>query len=62
MASKGFPTVVTQGQQCNIGEKSTVILYTYINHHVGTPKQKERNNMSLELDVKYILNKSSRLQ
>ena len=26
--------------QYNIGEKPTVTLYTYINHHVGTPKQK----------------------
>ena len=25
----------------NIGEKPTVILYTYINQHVGTPKQKQ---------------------
>ena len=25
--------VVTLGQQFNVGEKPTVILYTYINHH-----------------------------
>ena len=25
--------VVTLGQQYNVGEKPTVILYTYINHH-----------------------------
>ena len=25
-----------QGQLYNIGEKPTVTLYTYINHHVGT--------------------------
>ena len=30
--------VVTLGQQYNIGEKPTVILYTYINRHAGTPK------------------------
>ena len=24
---------VTLGQQYNVGEKPTVILYTYINHH-----------------------------
>ena len=30
--------IVTLGQQCNIGEKPTVILYTYINRHAGTPK------------------------
>ena len=26
----------TLGQQYNIGEKPTVILYTYINRHAGT--------------------------
>ena len=41
MVLKGFPNGVTQGQQYNIGEKPTVTLYTYINHHVGTPKQKQ---------------------
>ena len=35
--------VVTLRQQYNIGEKSTVILYTYyINRHAGTP-EKQRN-------------------
>ena len=38
MALKGFPNGITQGQQYNIGEKPTFTLYTYINHHVGTPK------------------------
>ena len=33
---------VTLGQQYNIGEKSTVILYTYINRHVGTPEKQRR--------------------
>ena len=28
--------VVTLGQQCNTGGKSTVTLYTYINRHAGT--------------------------
>ena len=32
------------GQQYNIGEKATVTLYTYINHHVGTPKQKQETS------------------
>ena len=27
---------ITLGQQYNVGEKPTVILYTYINHHAGT--------------------------
>ena len=29
----GSPMVVTLGQQYNVGEKPTVIMYTYINHH-----------------------------
>ena len=28
--------VVTLGQQYNVGEKPTVILYTFINRHAGT--------------------------
>ena len=43
MVLKGFPNGVTWGPQYNIGEKPTVTLYTYINHHVGTPKQKQTN-------------------
>ena len=46
MVSKGFPNVVTSGQQYNIGEKPTVILYTYINRHAGTPKPQSRNTVS----------------
>ena len=33
----GSPLVVTLGQQYNVGEKPTVILYTYINHHAQPP-------------------------
>ena len=42
--SNGSPImVVTLGQQYNIGEKPTVILYTYINRHAGTPeKQRDK--------------------
>ena len=29
--------VVTLGQQDNVGEKPTVILYSYINHHAQPP-------------------------
>ena len=29
--------VVTLGEQYNVGEKPTVILYTYINRHAGPP-------------------------
>ena len=36
--------VVTLGQQYNIGEKPTVILYTYINRHAGTPEKKRNKN------------------
>ena len=38
MVSNGFPNVTTSGQQYNIGEKPSAILYTYINLHAGTPK------------------------
>ena len=39
MVSNGFPNVTTSGQQFNnIGENPSVILYTYINLHAGTPK------------------------
>ena len=38
MVSKGFPNVTTSGRQYNFGEKPSVILYTYINLHTGTPK------------------------
>ena len=38
MVSKGFPNVTTSGRQYTIGEKPSVILYTYINLHAGTPK------------------------
>ena len=38
MVSKGFPNVITSGRQYNIREKPSVILYTYINLHAGTPK------------------------
>ena len=33
---------VTLGQEYNIGEKPTVILYTYINRHAGTPEKQRR--------------------
>ena len=35
MVSKGFPNVITSGRQYNIGEKPSVILYTYINFVVS---------------------------
>ena len=36
--------VVTLGQQYNIGEKPSVILYTYINRYAGTPEKQRRKN------------------
>ena len=47
MVSKGFHSVATSGQQYNIGERLTVILYTYINRHAGTPKPQSWNIVSL---------------
>ena len=35
---------ITLGQQCNVGENPTVILYTYINRHAGTPEKHEKQN------------------
>ena len=44
---------VTSGQQYNIGEKSTfILLYTYINHHVGTPKQKETSYYPVHFELR----------
>ena len=53
MELKGFPNRVTYGQQYNIGEKPTVTLYTYINHHVGTPKQKQTSYYTVFLDEEF---------
>ena len=50
MVSKGFPNVTTSDQQHNIGKRPSVILYTYINYHAGTPKPQ------------YFLSKSPALQ
>ena len=36
--------IVTLGQHYNVGEKPTVILYTYINRHAGTPSKKQKQN------------------
>ena len=33
---------ITLGQQYNVGEKPTVILYAYINRHAGTPEIKKK--------------------
>ena len=45
----GSPMVVTYGQQYHVGEKPTVVLYTYINRHAGTPSKTETaDTMSLD--------------
>ena len=41
----GFLMVVTLGQQYNVEEKPTVILYTYINHHAGPPSIKKQKTL-----------------
>ena len=35
--------VVTLGQQYNVGEKPTVILYTYINRHAAPDRHHKQN-------------------
>ena len=48
--------VVTSGQQYNIGEKPTVILYTYINRHAGTPeKQRKQKHCSTSSNMVVII-------
>ena len=36
--------VVTLGQQYNVGEKPTVILYTYIDSRAVTPEKQQKQN------------------
>ena len=41
--------VITLGQQYNVGEKPTVILYTYIiNRHAGTPTKGKTNQYCIQ--------------
>ena len=40
----GFPDGSNLGQQYNVGEKPTVILYTYINHHAEPPNITKHND------------------
>ena len=54
MVSKGFPNVITSGRQYNIGEKPSVILYTYINLHAGTPKNQNPFNLRV-LDYSVVI-------
>ena len=50
---------ITLGQQHNVGEKPTVILYTYINRHTGT--QKNINNRPETMEYTIILHGSSNI-
>ena len=44
--------VVTLGQQYNVNEKPTVILYIYIiNRHAGAPKAEAKVTMNLNTDT-----------
>ena len=51
MVSKGFPNVITSGRQYNIGEKPSVILYTYINLLQGHQNQNPFNLRVLDYSV-----------
>ena len=48
--------VVPLDQQYNIGEKPTVILYTYINRQAGTPeKQRKQKHCSISSSIVVII-------
>ena len=48
--------VVLLAQQCNIGEKPTVILYTYINRQAGAPeKQRKQKHCSASSNMVVII-------
>ena len=40
--------LVAQCRQYNIGEKPSVILYTYINRYAGTPKRRQKYTLNLD--------------
>ena len=44
--------VVTLGQQYNVEEKATVILYTNINRHAGTPRKTLTNKKATTIPLK----------
>ena len=47
--------VVTLGQQYNVGEKPTVILYTYINRHAGPP------NITKQKTMQYVVERVAKI-
>ena len=56
----GSPVIVTLGQQYNVGEKPTVILYTFIKRLAGTP-DKTVTKGTMSLDYNSICNIGSRI-
>ena len=46
---------ITLGQQYNVGEKPSVILYTYINRHAGTPEKTKQRQCSTPLHMVVII-------
>ena len=53
--------VVTLGQQYHVGDKPTVILYTYINRHAGVPS-KTKTKYAISLDYSSIYFEERNLQ
>ena len=51
MVLKELPNVITKGQQYNFGEKPTVILYTDINNHLGTPKLNTKEHYQVPVGI-----------
>ena len=49
----GFLVLVASGKHNDLGEKPIVRLYTCIDHHAGTPK--ERQEQTMDLDITQLL-------
>ena len=47
---------VTLGQQYNVGEKPTVILYTCTNRHAGTPEKQQKQKHCTSSNMVVIIN------
>ena len=54
--------IVILGQQYTVGEKPTVILYTYINHHSGIPSKIKQKQCSTQLRRLVIIYDSSAIK
>ena len=53
---------VTLGQQYNVGEKPTVILYTYISRHAGPPNKTQQKTMQYISKRAVIINDNSAIE